>query len=188
MNVRHALREYGFIVGIFAAIILALLTLNIHFQRSLKMEMAEQFNHQQLLLAKTEALRIESYLSVIKEDILHVAQFAAVMNVPKEADFRLLTDAVCRHIGDIKRRVVFLDSEGKIRFTRGTMAIQELDDKYFAKAVQSGCQDEIAIEQGSKRLRLTAPVCRSGSLTGALMVFIDLQDIATMFLSPIKSG
>jgi signal transduction histidine kinase len=68
------------------------------------------------------------------------------------------------------------------------MAIQELDDKYFAKAVKSGCQDEILIEQGLKRLRLSAPVCRSGSLTGALMVFIDLQDIATMFLSPIKSG
>ena len=188
MKVRHSLRGYVVIVGIFAAIILALVTLNIYFQRSLKMEMAEQFNHQQLLLAKTEALRIESYLSVIKEDMLHVAQFAAVMNFPKEADFRLLTDAVCRHIGDIKRRVAFLDSEGRIRFTRGTMAIQELDDKYFAKAVKSGCQDDILIEQGLKRLRLTAPVCRSGSLTGALMVFIDLQDIATMFLGPIKSG
>ena len=188
MKVRHALRGYVVFVGIFAAIILALVTLNIYFQRSLKMEMAEQFNHQQLLLAKTEALRIESYLSVIKEDMLHVAQFAAMMNLPKEADFRLLTDAVCRHIGDLKRRVVFLDSEGRIRFTRGTMAIQELDDKYFAKAVKSGCQDDILIEQGLKRLRLTAPVCRSGSLTGALMVFIDLQDIATMFLSPIKSG
>jgi signal transduction histidine kinase len=95
---------------------------------------------------------------------------------------------VCRHIGDIRRRVVFLDREGRIRFTRGTMAIQELDDKYFTKAVKGGCQDEILIEQGLKRLRLSAPVCRSGSLTGALMVFIDLQDIATMFLSPIKSG
>ena len=188
MNVRQAPKGYVVIVGIFVAIILALVSLNIFFQRSLKMEMAEQFNHQQLLLAKTETSRIESYLSVVKEDMLHVAQFATLMNVSKEADFRLLTDAVCRHIGDVKRRVVFLDSEGRVRFTRGTMAIQELDDKYFAKAAKSGCQDDILIEQGAKRLRLTAPVCRSGSLSGALMVFIDMQDIATMFLSPIKSG
>ena len=182
------MKRYLVIVGILAVIILSLVALNVFFQRSLQMEMAEQFNNQQLLLAKTEASRIEGYLSVIKEDILHVAQMAAVMNVPKEADFRLLTDAVCRHIGDIKRRVVFLDSQGSIRFTRGTMAIQELDDKYFMQAVKSGCQSNVVIEQGMKRLRLTAPVCQSDSLRGALIVFIDLQDIATMFLSPIKSG
>ena len=182
------MKRYLVIVGILTVIILSLVALNVFFQQSLQKEMAEHFNNQQLLLAKTEASRIESYLSVIKEDLLHVAQIAAVMNVPKEADFRLLTDAVCRHIGDIKRRVVFLDSQGSVRFTRGTMAIQELDDKYFKQAVKSGCQNEVLIEQGAKRLRLTAPVCQSESLRGSLMVFIDLQDIATMFLSPIKSG
>jgi hypothetical protein len=133
------MKRYLVIAGVLTVIILALVVLNISFQRSLQKEMAEQFNNQQLLLAKTEASRIESYLSVIREDMLHVAQIAAVMNVTKESDFRLLTDTVCRHIGDIKRRVVFLDSQGEVRFTRGTMAIQELDDKYFNQAVKSGC-------------------------------------------------
>ena len=182
------MKKYLVVVGILVIIILSLVALNVFFQQSLQMELAEQFNNQQLLLAKTEALRIEGYLNVIKEDILHVAQISAVMNVSKEADFRLLTDAVCRHIGDIKRRVVFLDDQGRIRFTRGTMAIQELDDKYFTQAVKSNCQSNVVIEQGMKRLRLTAPVCQADSLRGALMVFIDLQDIATMFLSSIKSG
>ena len=131
------MKKYLVVVGILVIIILSLVALNVFFQQSLQMELAEQFNNQQLLLAKTEALRIEGYLSVIKEDLLHVAQISAVMNVSKEADFRLLTDAVCRHIGDIKRRVVFLDDQGRIRFTRGTMAIQELDDKYFTQAVKS---------------------------------------------------
>lgn len=182
------MKGYIIITAVFAVIISSLILLNVFFQRSLQMETAEQFNRQQLLLAKTEASNIQGYLSVVKEDILHVAQIAAVMNVSKEADFRLLTDAVCRHIGEVKRRIVFIDGQGRIRFTRGTMAIQELDDKYFVQAVKRGCQNDVLIEQGMKRVRLTAPVCHSDSLRGALMVFIDLQDIATMFLSPIKSG
>jgi signal transduction histidine kinase len=188
MNVRQTIRGYVVILGIFAAIILALVTLNIFFQRSLKTEMAEQFNHQQLLLAKTEALRIESYLNVVKEDLLHFVQIAAKINLPREADFRIITDSVCRHIGDIKRRVVFLDTQGEVRFTRGTMAIQETDDRIFLAAVKEGCQGDVRISQDAKRVYLTAPICRSGSLQGAMVIFLDIQDVSTMFLSPIKSG
>ncbi|MBS1233154.1 MAG: hypothetical protein H6R42_808, partial [Nitrospirae bacterium] len=182
------MKGYIVIIGILAVIIISLIALNVSFQRTLQIEMAEQFNKQQLLIAKTEASNIQSYLNVIKEDMLHVAQLVAVRNVSKEEDFRMLTDSSCRHIGDIKRRVVFLDSQGKILFTRGTMAVKETDDRLFANAVKNGCQSDALIQQGKKRVYLTAPVCRSGSLTGALMVFIDIQDVSSMFLSSIKSG
>lgn len=188
MNVRQTLRGYGAVVGMFMVGVLALVSLNIFYQRSLKMEMAEQFNHQQLLLAKTEALRIESYLNVVKEDLLHFVQIAAMINLPREADFRIITDSVCRHIGDIKRRVVFLDSQGAVRFTRGTMPIQETDDRIFLMAAKDGCQNDVRIYQDTKRVYLTAPICRSNSLYGAMVIFLDIQDVSTMFLSPLKSG
>lgn len=188
MTSRTALKGYASIISIFVAITLSLIALNIFYQRSLKMEMAEQFNNQQLLLAKTEALRIESYLSVIKEDLLHFVQIAASMNLPQESDFRLITDSVCRHIGDIKRRVVFLDTQGQIRFTRGTMPIQETDDRIFHNAIQWGRQSESRIYHDTKRIYFTSPIYRSGALSGAMVIFIDIQDISRMFLSPLKSG
>ncbi len=187
MNVRHALRGYVFIVGIFAAIILTLIALNIFFQRSLKMEVAEQFNDQQILLAKTEASRIERYFNIVKEDLLQFVQIAAIIN-PRETDFRIITDPVCRHIGDIRRRVVFLDSEGKILFTRGTMAIQETDDRIFRMAVNEGCHNDVRIHQDAKRVYLSAPICRSGSLQGAMVIFVDIQDVSKMYLGPLRSG
>ena len=188
MNVRHALRGHVFAVGIFAAIILALVTLNIFFQRSLKMEMAEQFNDQQILLAKTEASRIERYFNIVKEDLLQYVQIAAMINLPRETDFRIITDSVCRHIGDIKRRVVLLDNQGKIRFTRGTMAIQETDDRIFLRAVNEGCHNDVHMHQDAKRVYLTAPICRSGSLQGAMVIFVDIQDLSATYLGPLKSG
>jgi len=188
MNLKSALRGYMGIIAMFAAITLSLVALNIFYQRSLKMEMAEQFNNQQLLLAKTEALRIESYLNVVKEDMHHFIRVASMINLPTESNFRLITDSVCRHIGDIKRRVVFLDTKGQVRFTRGTMAIQETDDSIFHAAVQGGCQSEGRVYQDAKRIYFSAPICRAGSLDGALVIFIDIHDISTMFLSPIKSG
>ena len=188
MKERKGMRGYIFIIGILAIILLSLVALNFSFQRTLQMEMAEQFNKQQLLIAKTEASNIQSYLNVVKEDMLHVVQLASVMNITKEEDFRMLTDSSCRHIGDVKRRVVFLDNQGRIRFTRGTMPIGELDDRIFSNAVKIGCQSDAVIQQGKKRVYLTAPVCRSGSPIGTLMVFIDIQDMSSMFLSSIKSG
>ncbi|HYQ48335.1 MAG TPA: cache domain-containing protein, partial [Thermodesulfovibrionales bacterium] len=185
---RQTLRGYGVVVAMFMVGIVALVSLNIFYQRSLKMEMAEQFNHQQLLLAKTEALRIESYLNVVKEDLLHFVQIASMINLPREADFRIITDSVCRHIGDIKRRVVFLDAQGAVRFTRGTMPIQETDDRIFLMAVKDGCQNDVRIHQDAKRVYLTAPICRSNSLYGAMVIFLDIQDVSTLFLSPLKSG
>jgi signal transduction histidine kinase len=188
MNVKNAFKGYAGIIGIFAAVTLSLVVLNVFYQRSLKMEMAEQFNNQQLLLAKTEALRIESYLGVIKEDMLHFAQVAAMINLPKETDFRLITDSICMHIGEIKRRVVFLDIQGGVRFTRGTMPVQETDDRIFHAALQGGCQSEARIYQDTKRIYFTAPICRSGALAGAMVIFLDIQDVSTVFLSPLKSG
>ena len=188
MNLKNAFKGYLGISGFFIAITLSLVALNFFYQRSLKMEMAEQFNNQQLLLAKTEALRIESYINVVKEDMLHFVQVAAMLNLPRESDFRIITNSICKHIGDIKRRVVFLDAQGQIRFTRGTMAIQEGDDNIFHAAIQGGCQNESRIYQDAKRLYFTTPICRSGSLAGAMVIFLDIQDISTMFLSPLKSG
>ena len=182
------MKGYVVIIGILAIIVLALIGLNVSFQRTLQMEMAEQFNKQQLLIAKAEASNIQSYLNVVKEDMLHVVQLASAMNISKEEDFRMLTDSSCRHMGEVKRRVVFLDKQGKILFTRGTMPIQETDDRIFSKAVEIGCQSDAVIQQGRKRVHLIAPVCRSGASFGALMVFIDIQDISSMFLSSIKSG
>ncbi|HXX81044.1 MAG TPA: hypothetical protein VEI46_05815, partial [Thermodesulfovibrionales bacterium] len=173
MNIRHALKGYVFVVGIFAAIIVALITLNIFFQQSLKRETAEQFNSQQILLAKTEASRIERYFNILKEDLIQYVQIAAMINLPRETDFRKITDSACRHMGDIKRRVVLLDNQGKIRFTRGTMAIQETDDRIFLGAVDEECHNDVRIRQDAKRVYLTAPICRSGSLQGAMVIFVD---------------
>ncbi len=184
----NILRGYAGVIIMFIAVTLSLVALNVHYQRSLKMDMADQYNNQQLLLARTEALRIESYLSVVKEDMLHFVQVAEMINLPHEADFRLITDSVCRHIGDIKRRVVFLDAQGRIRFTRGTMAIQETDDRIFYAAVQGGGQIEPRIYQDTKRIYFTAPIYRSGNLAGAMVIFLDIQDISRMFLGPLKSG
>ena len=182
------MKGYIIIISILVVLALSLIALNVSFQRTLQIEMAEQFNKQQLLIAKAEASNIQTYLNVVKEDMLHVVQLAAVMNLSREEDFRLLTDSSCRHMGDVKRRVVFLDNQGKIRFTRGTMAIEETDDRFFSRAIENGCRSDVLIQQDKKRVYLTAPLCHSGSLRGALMIFIDIQDMSSMFLSSIKSG
>uniref|UniRef100_UPI002FDA1314 hypothetical protein n=1 Tax=Dissulfurispira sp. TaxID=2817609 RepID=UPI002FDA1314 len=61
------MKSYLFIVGTLIAVISALITLNVFFQQSLQMDMAEQFNKQQSLLSKSIADNIGAYLYFIKQ-------------------------------------------------------------------------------------------------------------------------
>ena len=61
------MKGYIVIIGILAVIVLSLIALNVSFQRTLQIEMAEQFNKQQLLLADAEASNIQAYLGGDRE-------------------------------------------------------------------------------------------------------------------------
>ncbi len=71
------------IIGIFVVIVAALITLSIALQRTVQMEMAEQFNNQQLLLANAEAKNIKDYLNNIQDELYHIAQFASLLRDSK---------------------------------------------------------------------------------------------------------
>ena len=93
------------------------------------MEMAEQFNNQQLLLANAEASNIKDYLNTAQDEMFHIAQFASLLRVRKELDYKLLTEALFTDAASVKKRIEFLDTRGRIVYTRGNVHAVGIDEK-----------------------------------------------------------
>ncbi len=182
------MKGYIVIIGILAVIILLLITLSVFFQRTLQMEMAEQFNKQQLLLANAEASSIQEYLGDVKEEMLHVAQSISLFQVRKNVDYKLITNKVFKDNGVIKKQVEILDRQGEILFTRGNVHAEGPDEKKIISRAIKLCPGDVLINQDMKMLSIVAPVCRLDSFKGAVVVTMSIQDVAKAFLSSIKSG
>ncbi|HSB34191.1 MAG TPA: ATP-binding protein [Nitrospirota bacterium] len=183
-------KGYVVIIGVFAIIILALIVSSIYFQRTHQMEMAEQFNRQQLLLANAHATSIQDYLGGIKNELIHIARSASQYSVRSDADFKFITDGVFRDGGVVKKQVVFLDSRGTGLFTRGNAHAPGPDEKNLIMRLKTMCPADVLTQQDAKTISFIAPVCRLDSLTGAVMITLDIQDIAKAFLGSgsLKAG
>ncbi len=182
------MKGYVVIIAVLAGIVLSLMTLSVFFQRTLQMEMAEQFNKQQLLLANAEATGIQDYLRSVQDEMHHVAQSLALYPVRKDADFKFMTNRALKDNAIIKKRIELLDRRGEILFTRGNVHAEGPDEKGVIRKTAGLCPGDVLIQQDTKTLSIAAPVCRLDSFTGAVMITMDIQDIAKAFLSSIKSG
>lgn len=182
------MKGYVVIIGILAVIVLSLIALNVSFQRSLQMETADQFNKQQLLLANAEASNIQAYFGGTQKEMLHIAQMVSRFQILTEADFELLTNIVFKGIRSVKKRIDFLDRQGKVLFARGDLVVEGPGDKDFIGRAETSCPGGLLIKQDTKRVYIIAPICRPGSLIGTVVISFDIQDMAKSFLGPLKSG
>jgi C4-dicarboxylate-specific signal transduction histidine kinase len=176
------------IIGILAVIIISLITLNVSFHRSLQMEMAEQFNRQQLLLAKAEASGIKAYIDKIKDEMFHVSQFETMMQIKRETLYAFFSDDIFEEAGNVRMGVMFLDSEGKLLSTQGNLALEGPSQKDFVEMARRFCPSEVLIKQDPKVVNIITPACRYGTFIGVVVISLDIQDLAREFLGPVKSG
>ncbi len=182
------MKAYFIIAGVLAVIVASLITLSVSFQRTLQMETAEQFNRQQQLLAYAEASSIQAHIDSLRREMLHIAYSASMSQIRKEADFVLLTNMVFTEMGNEHRRIELLDNRGSILFSRGTLTGGGRPGRSFVEEIEGGCPGGTVIERDAKRFFIIAPVCRPGSAAEAVVLSVDIQDMAKTFLSPIKSG
>ncbi len=181
------MKRYIVIIGILVVIMLVLITLSVFFQRTLQMDMAEQLNKQQLLLANAEATSIHEYLRDTQDELFHIAQSVPLFQVSKDSDFKFITRELFKDNGIIKKQIVFLDRQGEVRFTRGNVHAEGPDEKRIITKTLRSCPSDVQIQQDTKTYSIIAPVCRLDSFQGAVVLTMDIRDIAGAFLGSIKS-
>ncbi|GAB4421804.1 MAG: sensor histidine kinase [Thermodesulfovibrionales bacterium] len=184
------MKGYLLIISALVVIISALITLNVFFQQSLQMEMAEQFNRQQLLLSKSIAEHIGAYLHFVKEEVLHISNMLSTGDISKKY-LHWLTDDFMSFIRKnqvIKPALGILNTKGNIIFLEGNRdMLRPIVSEILEQAKKAGSGNTAAIETPSM-VYIISPIYNQIDFKGAVFLAVRIQDIADHFVSNIKSG
>jgi len=182
------MKGYLLIIGTLVIVISVLITLNIFFQQSLQMEMAEQFNKQQLLLSKSIAGNIAAYIHFMKEEVLSVSHVLSKTEISDKKDFNWLTNEVLRNKGMIQANLGILDAKGNIIFSEGDRDMIKPVIPSILKRGRDIWAGNANIIETESSLYIVAPVYEEDRLKEIIFLSVKIHDIAEHFVSNIKSG
>ncbi len=183
------MRAHILVIGLVVIIIVSVIALNVSFHRTLVQEMAEQFNKQQLLLARAEASDIKAVVDRVKDEVFRIAELVSLLRIRDETLYEILATGFLNDVRNAKMGINFLNSEGKALFTKGNWTIDSPGNQDFAwKAFKMSCPGEVLVRQNANRVLIVQAVCHLGSVAGAIVTSLDIQHLAGEFLDPISSG
>jgi PAS domain S-box-containing protein len=179
-----------FLFGLALFIISLIITLNIFFQQSYQSEMAEQFNSQQLLIAKSVARNIEVELKHIEAEALALARVVADRRLEDKRLEEFIDYASYEVKEDMNADIKVIDAKGRLQYSSLGEPLNEGDIELLerAKNISPGrilSLDTVA--EGRKIIMLT-PIARSSQRGGVLIIRILIDNITKKFLAPIKAG
>ncbi|MBI5214040.1 MAG: PAS domain-containing protein [Nitrospirae bacterium] len=182
------MKSYIFIIGILIAVISGLITLNVFFQQSLQMEMAEQFNKQQLLLSTSIASNIQGYLYFMKEDVLHLSKMLSKADIDNKQTFNRLTSDAIRKKSITKADVGIINTAGDLVYFEGDKTELKKAAPYILKHTKSIGAGSAVIVEHPPAIYVLSPIADKGGIKGAIFISLAIGDIAKHFVSDIKSG
>src|SRR5208283_2801170 len=116
----NQMKSHLLITGVLIAVISGLITLNIFFQQSLQMDMAEQFNRQQLLLSKLIADNIKSFIHHEREELVLIAHLMSETDVRNGRDFLKIKEKLRTvHKEMVDDKFGLINTRGTLLFFQG---------------------------------------------------------------------
>ncbi|MDH4231244.1 MAG: ATP-binding protein [Nitrospirota bacterium] len=176
--------------GLIVFIISLIITLNIFFQQSYQSEMAEQFNRQQLIIAKSIATSIEDDIQHIESETLSLARLLAARRLDDKNIEEYVSAAYSEVREEISANIKVLDSNGRLVYSSLGESLKSRDTELFLEMNQSaaGKVRYLDLLATDRRIIMTAPVEGPQGLKGVLIVEVMIDTINKKFLTPIRAG
>jgi PAS domain S-box-containing protein len=176
------------------------------FHQTLRNEMADQFNKQQLLLAQQVAINVESFLDHVYKDINVISQLPDIMRVGQSAQARAVVKGIHYHIeSDILVALRVLDRRGTILYDSGYPKREGeslADTKYFIRASTLRANEHLVTDlmnivterPDSKQFIMAVPIFQRSpgsqdlQFNGVVLAVLSVDGITQKYLLPVKSG
>jgi PAS domain S-box-containing protein len=210
-HVIRSLREKGLLSP--AAFILALLVvlsliiiLGQFFHQSLQEEMANQFNKQQLLLAREVAMNVESYIDTVSNSLRVITGLPDIERIDQSRSCRNVVESINAGLtNEALVAIRILDRRGMLRYESGNRKVKQRDfskTDYFQKTqilpknekLVTELYDTQEVDRFAKEFIISMPVYRKSSdgsvsqFYGAVLAVLSMDGITKRYLAPIKSG
>ena len=161
-----------------------LITLNIFFQHSLQLEIAEDFNSQQLILTESISSNLKEYFISMQEEVLSISHIASKIDIKNTQDFEWLRTKVLGIKGVIRSDIGILGSNYEIIFYDGNKdELKEMSKQIISKA-KTIPYNSSAIIETPETIYFVSPMNNNTEKT--IFLSINSVDLANHFLNRIK--
>ena len=181
------------ILSVFIFLVSILIIFNVIFHESLHDELAEQYNNQQLLIAKTVADSIYSAIEHMEEESTSLARLLAIRGLQDEKALAEFVRSAFEET-DLEMDVALtvFDRRGATVFSTIDITPMLGDYASLFRSSRDLKRGEVfflqKIQREEKRLMMTTPIIAGGTLIGSVLLNISIDDINEKFLAPIQSG
>ncbi|HET6514058.1 MAG TPA: ATP-binding protein [Thermodesulfovibrionales bacterium] len=182
------MKGYILIIGVLAIIVSALVTLNIFFQQSLQLEVAEQFNKQQLLLSRSIADNIKSYIGSMKDEVTKLAYELSKQDVVTQATFDAVVDQELKHARMVRANIGVLGKGGEVIFFRGDEEVIEPYYQEIAREGKAAGWQDVRLVNTPSMVTIVSPIQRPGRSDRVVFISFTVSDVGSRFFKGIKSG
>jgi PAS domain S-box-containing protein len=171
-------------------IISLIITLNVFFQNTYQSEIAEQFNRQQLLIAKSIANNLEDEMQHIESEMLSLAALISEEKVKPMGLEEFINYAHYEIREDMNSSIKIIDGNKRLKYSSHGEGLTKEDMQLFGRAVTLApgrvlFVDKLATE---RKIIMLTPIEQHAREGGALMVEVGIDDINRKFLTPIRVG
>src|SRR5512134_1818203 len=206
-SLRHKglLTPTAFILA-FLFVLSLIIILGQFFHQTLQNEMADQFNKQQLLLAREVAINIESFIDHVYEDISVISQLPEVDRIHRSSRTRTMAETMNFHIqSEMLVTIRVLDRQGRVIYDSAYPGREGADlsrTDYFMKTKTLRRHEKFVTElmespdqrPESKQFIIATPIyqqlhdSRNFEFNGVVLAVLSIDGITQKYLAPIKSG
>jgi len=179
-----------FLFGLVLFIISLIITLNIFFQQSYQSEMAEQFNRQQLIIAKSIAKSIEDDIDHLEAETLSLARLLGSSRLQKENLDDFMSTAYSSIWEEINANIKVLNIDGSLIYSSLGESLKPRDSELFSELNRnSGYKLQyIDLLASERKIIMFAPIFGEQGFRGALVIEIMIETINKKFLTPVRAG
>ncbi len=175
--------------GLVIFIISLIITLNIFFQQSYQSEMAEQFNSQQLLIAKSIASNIEDEMHHIEVETLSLTRLLSKRGLDKRNLEEAVYTAYAELSKDLNVNVQILDAYGKLRYGSPSGSPKEEQEMFeLAREIPGGKIRVVDLLEPERKIIMVSPIYSASGLKGAVILGMSIDAVSRKFLAPIRAG
>jgi PAS domain S-box-containing protein len=180
-----------FLFGLVLFIISLIITLNMFFQQSYQSEMAEQFNRQQLLIARSIAKGIEGDMQHIDAETLSLARLLGEGKLSGRGIEEAVYTAYVELSEDTNVGIKIIDGTGKIIYSLQGEKLSPTDIGLLRNSSSIPPGKVVYLDRlaEDRRLVLFTPISApKGGRNGLLVLELSINTITKKFLAPIKAG
>jgi C4-dicarboxylate-specific signal transduction histidine kinase len=184
------LRTNIFILILILFVVSLIITLNIFFQQSYQSEIAEQFNRQQLIIAKSIAKNIENQIDHLEDETISFVGLLADRGITGEGLPSFVNNAYVEFREDLEIDLKVWDKQGNLIYSFLAKEPDGQDRDLFKRTVLLPPGDVWFIDAlaDKRSILLAMPVVRGAEILGAVIMEVMIDSINKKFLAPIRVG